>query len=175
MWQNFSKENTLETFANFEEAKEGLGLNVEGLKYSFTADYKLVTSSSTISYVYEIYTFTGGAHGGTQILPITMNEKLEILSSEQVLPTEKLQKVSELAYQNLITQKKKRLLEFMSEKEISENLKNDTWFKEGTAPTRDNYSSVWYDGEDLVISFGQYQIGPYAEGMYEVRIPKADF
>ena len=62
----------------------------------------------------------------------------------------------------------------MSAKDIDESLKDTTWLKEGTNPVRDNYSHVWIDGENIVISFGQYQVGPYVEGVYEVKIPKSE-
>lgn len=174
-WNAFAKESKLKDFKTFAEAKEELQLNVEGMKYSFNSEYSLATSTDTISYVYQIYTFTGGAHGGTDIFPITLNQKLEILTPENILPDDKLKKVSEIAYKDIIRQKKERLKEYgMSDKEINENLQDSTWVKEGTDPKRENYSSVWFDGGDLVISFGQYQVGSYAEGIYEVRIPKTE-
>jgi uncharacterized protein YxeA len=177
-WNGFAKESRLHDFKNFEEAKNELQLNVEGLKYSFTANYKIATSSDTISYVYEVYTFTGGAHGATDIFPITLNKNLQILKAEDILPEKSLEKVSRLAVDDLLKQKRERMKSYgMTEKDIAEsmleNSSDTTWIKEGTKPVRDNYSHVWIDGEDIVISFGQYQVGPYVEGIYEVKIPKS--
>ncbi len=171
-WNDFEKENQLKTYKNFAEAKEGLQLNVEGMKYTFTATYKLVQGSSTVSYVYQIYSFTGGAHGATVMFAMTFNENLEVISAERILPSSSLEKVSALAYDDLVRQKTERMRSYpMTDKEIKESLKDNSWLMEGTAPTRDNYSVVWQEGANLVISFGQYQVGPYVEGIYEVKIP----
>jgi len=173
MWQDFATETQIKNYTNLKDAKEGLAINVDGLRYSFYADYEIATSTNTISYVYEIYNFTGGAHGGTSIVAITENEKQEIIPIEQILPTEKLVKVAALAKTDLIKQKADRMRSYgnMSEKDIAAVQKNDTFLDEGVKPTRENYSVAWYDGDDVVISFGQYQVASYAEGMFEVRIP----
>lgn len=173
LYADFSKETEIKKYTNLAEAKEGLQINVEGLKYSFTADFKIATSTNSITYIYQIYTFTGGAHGATQIFPITENEKQEIVTASQILPDDKLLKVSKLAESNIRIQKKERMKSFgMSDKDITESLKSDTFIKEGTKPIRENYNSVWLEGDNLVISFGQYQVGPYAEGIYEVKLSK---
>lgn len=174
IWTAFATENELKKFKTFDEAKQALQLNAEGSKYAFSADYKIVHSQNTISYVYEIYTFTGGAHGSTDIHPITLNDKLEFLSVDRILPDDQLSKVSALCYDDLLKQKKERLKESgMSDKDIADMMKDNSWLMEGTNPTRDNYSNAWYDGDDLVVSFGQYQVGSYAEGIYEVKIPRS--
>lgn len=172
MWDDFAIENQLKEFKTYEEAKKALQLNAEGSKYVFNTKYELVHSPKTISYIYTVYTFTGGAHGATNIHPITFNEELQYLSPERILPDSLLAKVSALCYDDLARQKKERLKSSgMSEKEIDASIKDNSWLIEGTNPTRDNYSNVWYDGDDMVVSFGQYQVGPYVEGIYEVRIP----
>lgn len=171
-WNAFASENELKSFKNFEEAKQALQLNAEGAKYTFTATYEVVHSANTISYVYDIYTFTGGAHGATTIYPITFNDKLEYLGPERILSQDMLEKVSALAYDEVIKQKKQKYADF-SAKDLADIMRDTSWVQEGTAPTRDNYNNVWYDGDDIVISFGQYQVGPYVEGMYEIHIPKS--
>jgi len=173
-YNNFIKENRLKEFTDAKTAREALGIQDSEITYAFSAEYKMVSSQNTISYVYQIYTFTGGAHGATVIYPITYNDKLELLTVEKILPDNILDKVAKLALVDILKQKKERLKSSgMSDKDIEEMFKDDSWLSEGTSPTRDNYNSVWYDKEDVVINFGQYQVGPYAEGMYEVRIPFA--
>lgn len=86
MWEDFAKENQLKDFKTYEEAKKALQLNAEGSKYVFNTTYELVHSPKTISYVYTVYTFTGGAHGATNIHPITFNQELQYLSPERILP-----------------------------------------------------------------------------------------
>lgn len=174
IYEDYLKETGVKTYTDFAQAKEGLQINVEGLKYAFMAEYKIATSSNTISYVYKIYNFTGGAHGGTTVNPITFNENQEIVPIEQILPETKLAAVAKLAETDLRKQKSERMKSYgnMSAKEIEEYLKDDDFLSEGIKPTRDNYSAAWFDGDNIVIVFQQYQVGPYAEGIYEVKIPK---
>ncbi len=167
IWNDFAKENTLKDYKDGAEARKGLNINVDDLKYSFTADYEIATSTKYITYVYTIYNFTGGAHGSTTILPITLNQKNEIVSVEEILPTNLLEKVSRVAVTKLIAEKTKRMKEY---KEIYV-AKDDTFLKDGVKPIRDNYSVVWPVGvDDLIISFGQYQVGSYAEGIYQIQV-----
>jgi hypothetical protein len=174
MWTDFATETEVKKYTNLAEAKEGLQINVDGLKYAFVGEYTIATSSNTISYIYQIYNFTGGAHGGTSMVAITENESQEIIPVAQILPDSSLVKVAKLAEADLKKQKQERLKSYgnMTDKEITEAQKNDIFLAEGVKPTRDNYSVAWYDGDDIVISFGQYQVASYAEGMFEVRIPK---
>jgi hypothetical protein len=44
----------------------------------------------------------------------------------------------------------------------------------GTAPAADNFKSVSLEPGGLVISFDQYQVGPYAAGPREVHVPAKD-
>ena len=47
----------------------------------------------------------------------------------------------------------------------------DEIFEEGTEPVYENYSNFVLLQNDIVVIFGQYQIAPYAAGMFGVRIP----
>jgi hypothetical protein len=44
----------------------------------------------------------------------------------------------------------------------------------GTTPTADNFTSVSLEPDWLVVSFDPYQVGPYAAGPREVRVPAED-
>jgi hypothetical protein len=175
-YQAFVKETEIKKYKNIEDAKAGLMINVEGLKYTYIAEYKIATGTDSISYIYQIYTFTGGAHGGTEVFPVVFNDKLEIVPIDKILPETTLVKVSALCEADLKKQKRERLKSYgsMSDAEINEYVKNDDFLAEGVKPTRDNYSTAWYEGDMVVISFGQYQVGPYAEGIYEVRVSKEE-
>jgi hypothetical protein len=108
-YKNFVDETGIKKFNNLSEAKEGLQLNVEGMKYNFYTTYKLATSSDSISYVYEIYTYTGGAHGSTINYPITLDTSLNVIPIEKVLPQSSLQKVSALCRTDIVKQKRERM------------------------------------------------------------------
>jgi uncharacterized protein YlxW (UPF0749 family) len=46
--------------------------------------------------------------------------------------------------------------------------------KEGTAPLNKNFEAWNITGQGITISFGDYQIGPYAMGKAQVTIPFRD-
>jgi hypothetical protein len=46
--------------------------------------------------------------------------------------------------------------------------------EDGTAPVADNFTSVSLEPGGLVVSFGPYQVGPYAAGPREVHIPASE-
>lgn len=180
-WNDFANEFQLKSIKDRKDAQEKLGLgDMPEQKYSFSADYKLVEGgtlfgTSTLTYVFTIYNYTGGAHGGTYIAAYTLDEYGKVYSTEEILPTDKLEKINQFVFEEIQKQRKARLSSGdsgLSKSEIDEQLKDDTWVKEGTAPTRENYSVVWPEGSDVVVNFGQYQVASYAEGMYEVKVPK---
>jgi len=49
-----------------------------------------------------------------------------------------------------------------------------TFVEDGTAPTADNFKNVSLEPDGLVVSFDPYQVGPYAAGPREVRIPASE-
>jgi hypothetical protein len=49
-----------------------------------------------------------------------------------------------------------------------------SFVKYGTTPVADNFKSVSLEPGGLVISFDPYQVGPYAAGPREVRVPAKD-
>jgi hypothetical protein len=183
-WNDFANEFQLKSIKNRKDAQEKLGLgDMPEQKYSFNAEYKLVEGgtlfgTSTLTYVFTIYNYTGGAHGSTYIAAYTIDEYGKVYSTEEILPTSKLANINEYVTSEIQKQRQARLTpedSGLSKTEIDELLKDDTWVKEGTAPTRENYSVVWPEGNNIVISFGQYQVASYAEGMYEVKVPKKMF
>lgn len=139
-----------------KEDAEILGFG-DGRKYELFMDTKIATTSKTVSYILETYTYTGGAHGGTSIKTFNYDLKNKLLSDSDMFNTSQWQK---------IISEKARVY-------FKEKLKDDIdieTLKTGTEPNKDNFS-VWYlEGDSLVFVFGQYQIGPYVLGIQEFRV-----
>ena len=55
------------------------------------------------------YTFTGGAHGATNIAAFTVDEYGRVYNINEILPDDKLAKVSEYAYADLTKQRREKL------------------------------------------------------------------
>jgi hypothetical protein len=149
------------------------------MTYLYSAHYITTTSEvlgyKTTTYIYEVSTFTGGAHGSTYNITITTKDDGTVIPNEQILTNKDLEHISGQVYEKVISEKKSRLAEwFTTKKEEADYFasgETTNWIKEGTAPNRDNYKAIGLDGDNLVIYLGQYQVGPYAEGMYTITIP----
>lgn len=55
--------------------------------------------------------------------------------------------------------------------DFPDGLPDDAWFKDGLAPSRDNYSCLGLEPEGVRVYFQQYQILPYVFGMPDPLIP----
>ncbi len=134
----------------------------EGMQYEYIAEYEVASSSDSVSYVYDIYNFTGGAHGGVykRVYTFDKNGKEKTIS------------ISNSSIQKVLPQIRADLKKQMIQRaEIKESEIDTKWLSDGTAVNKENYNTYWYDGSDVVFYFGQYQVGPYVYGEFEVRIP----
>jgi hypothetical protein len=77
---------------------------------------------------------------------------------------------SEAVYQYLSDYSRKVMPGILAKNDIKVSDIQDM-FNDGTSPNKDNWSSFYFKGENLVIIFGQYQIGPYVIGINELEVP----
>lgn len=145
-------------YGNFSE-EDIEKLNLGDKTYDLQIDTTVATSSKTVSYVVNMYQYTGGAHGITVTRAFTYDKDNRFIGEKELFgDTNWRPMVSEFAYQYLKTKLK--------------DATTDQVLKEGTAPVGENLA-VWYmRGDDVVFVFGQYQIGPYVLGIQEVPIPR---
>jgi hypothetical protein len=165
-----------------ENKKDALDIQKErgnnDLKYSFNANYSIASSTNSVSYIYEVYNFTGGAHGSINYNVTTLDKTGKEINIEAVLPTDKLEKIAPIAFNEIQKIRRQRIIDSdANSDDKNEMLKNISaedsinWVKEGTAPKRENYNIAWIDGNNIIIYFGQYQVASYAEGDFEIKIP----
>lgn len=172
-YNSFTEDTKILQVKTQAEAKEVLGLINPDWKYTFNSTFNTASSSNTTSYIFETYTFTGGAHGSTDVSAITLDTDGKVLPVEDILKTQNLPKIAPIARREILAEKRKRLSAGgIESKDLEGILAQDTMVDDGTKPTRENYSVAWIDGDDVVVHFGQYQVGAYAEGMYNVRIKR---
>lgn len=173
-YQDFAEDTDILKYKSYDEAKTGLNLFSPDSKYLFSTAFSTTTSSTTDSYIFETNTYTGGAHGGVNVTAITLDKSGKEIPVTEIIKDKDLPKVAAEAKRQINIEKRKRLSGAgISQADLDSLLSYDDSVNEGTKPTRENYNSVWIDGEDIVIHFGQYQVGAYAEGMYNVRIKRS--
>lgn len=121
-----------------------------------------------ISFILNVYQYTGGAHGVTSLIPITYSKQTKKLLSleEAVQPTRKdwLSVLSTEARKQLNAQVKKH--SFISKED---------WINKGTEPSGENFAVFKLEKNAVRIIFNQYQVGPYSSGMPEIVVPRSLF
>jgi uncharacterized protein len=106
------------------------------------------------------YTYTGGAHGGEQHLPVVIDRE----TGKGVPPaglfrtgSPWLKTLSDYSYQALAGREP--------------FTPDDDWLRRGSAAQAGNYRALLPQADGLHVIFEQYQVGPYAIGSHEVTVP----
>ena len=154
--------------AELKKMYESLEGQEDGEPYNFTNELAVsgcpqLCGNKISSVIFLNYYFTGGAHGSTLPVPLNFDMQADrLLELEDIFKKDSdyLEKLAELC--------KKDLKEQMSDPDA---LYVESMFEEGTSPEYENYSNFVMLQNDIVIIFSQYQIAPYAAGMFGVRIP----
>jgi len=156
-----TKENFINDFGDIsKEEAEFLGLN-ENRKYSYIVNTKVATSSNTVSYILEIYNYTGGAHGITGVTTFTYDDEDNLLGLSDIFNSSSyLTVISDKAYNYFINKFNNEIDDFS--------------LREGTKPISPNFNSWYMDNEKIIFIFGQYSIGPYALGIQEFPLSKSE-
>lgn len=156
----FVNEARSEFESNFTDTVITDSIKRRGEKYNFTLTTAVATSSQTVTYLLELYTETGGAHGGTIVRTFTYDADKKLVELDDVFDGEYLQKIAPLARTYLAAR--------LGEDTVEEML------ADGTRPTEDNYSAWYLTDDTITFIFQQYQIGPYVIGINEFPLKKTE-
>ncbi len=145
----------------FMKSIEGITLP-EGFNYEFIVDYRVVDHSDTVkTFVFDVYQYTGGAHGLPYTTTMTFDfetEGLIELSDIFKSDAEYLQLLSDLA-----------VADFLARQDGM--MGDEQWVREGTAPTMENFARFALAPRELILYFDVYQVAPYAAGAQQLVIP----
>ncbi len=138
-------------------------------KYAFGMEYTMATSPLSVSYIYLMYEDTLGAHPNAYYRTFTFDKKTgEALHIDDLFEDDNyLDTLSEKSREILVPQIAKAY-----EMPIAEF--DRTMLDAGTTPFVDNFGNFYLQDQFLVIVFPPYQIGPWALGAQEARIPRAE-
>jgi hypothetical protein len=112
-------------------------------------------NNNYLSFVINIYYFSGGAHGLTEVdaFDYDLTKKKEIAITDFLnSPDQSLQKLANLAKQAVTIEVQSTGIEM-----------NDSitqMIDQGTAPTADNYKNFSFNSDSITIYFQQYQVAP---------------
>lgn len=139
---------------------EMMGLGGER-KFALDIKYKSYASATTVSYVFTIYEDTLGAHPNGYYRTFTF----DLASGEGLIITDLFD--PSVDYLSVLSEKSRASLYAT----LGENASRDM-LEAGTTPYLDNFQNWYLTDTELVIIFAPYQVGPWAIGTQEVRIPK---
>ncbi len=127
--------------------------------YELYITTKIATSTQTVSYIIEIYEYTGGAHGGTDVQSFTYNKFGKLITITDVLGYNYLPQISKMAREYFYKNLGDYALPVMIDS--------------GTEPKLDNFNTWYLTPKSVTFIFGQYQVGPYVLGIQEYPIEKS--
>jgi hypothetical protein len=158
---DFKKDSGLDTLTPQDAQIQNLSADH---RYSLDMEYKAFTSSSTVSYAYQVYADTLGAHPNLYYKTYVFDEQGNQLALADLFvasSTTYLKQISDAATAQIKDELTSRL----------GAAPGDSFFAEGTAANPDNFQSFVIDGDELVFLIPPYQVAAYAAGAFEVHIP----
>ncbi len=129
-------------------------LHIKDEQYSYK-DY--------ISYVFYISIDTGGAHPNNIILTINYDRR-----NNEIITIDSMTKNNDHLLNDLCIESRKQL---KSNKNIAQDQTSINMMLEGTKPEKNNFKNFIFGKDGLIVYFQQYQIAPYASGVFQTVIP----
>ncbi|HEX7651650.1 MAG TPA: RsiV family protein [Candidatus Paceibacterota bacterium] len=149
------------------------GLGQDGRKYALGITYQGSVGARTVTYVYQVFEDTLGAHPNGFYHTFTFDTQ-----TGQNLALKDLFYANAPYLARLSDRAKTDMPAIIAKAEnvdVSEvDMSPTGMLMSGITPTEDNFANFAIDGTDLVIIFQPYQIGPWALGTQTDRIPLAD-
>ncbi len=150
-----------QTVQSFVAESQGVETTIP---YELKGEYTVVRpSDKMLTIVWNVWTFTGGAHGMQEVATFSYDAKtgqpldLESLFAD---PQQALNVFSTYSYAKLSASLGDMLVEDM--------------LKSGTSPDLDNFTSFAPVPGGIRLYFQPYQVAPWAAGMQEVEVPLED-
>lgn len=139
-------------------------------RFAYASTYHSYTSPRTVSYVFDIYVDTMGAHPNGFHKTFTFD-----LESGAALGIWSLFEPSD-AYLDILPQIARRELpeRIATKAGIPVSEVDTDYIASGTEPTQFNYDDFYLDGDTLVIIFQPYRVGPWVIGTQELPIPRTE-
>lgn len=152
--------STIDTFKTDTAVSEGVELP-EGLTMTLDISYKEERHTTVDTYLFLIYSDTGGAHGLQATKTFSFNS-----TGKQVGVTD------------LFTNGAKGLgvvADYVQKDLMKREYADADWIKEGAAPIAENYANFFVDERGVTFLFDPYQVAPYSSGPQQVLVPVTVF
>jgi hypothetical protein len=160
---SFKSDSSLDTMT----AQDAQMQNISGdHKYTLDMQYKAYTSSTTVSYAYQVYADTLGAHPNAYYKTFVFDQDGNAVQLADLFDSQSawLKDLSTLVTKEVTRQ----LAQLSGGGTVVADL-----YPEGLAANPDNFQSFYLDGSTLGILIPPYQVAAYAAGSFDVRVPLA--
>lgn len=153
----------------------------EDEKFYFFSDFEIIQSNSSyVSVVVNYGGFSGGAHGYENRVSFAydlINKKEIMLSDLFMGDREYLINISDYARNYFKASLEEKVKEMFTQEDdtavVQEYVNNAMLMIEnGTKPSTENFSVFSFTKDKIIFYFGQYQVGPYSDGMHQLEIPR---
>lgn len=124
-----------------------------GRKYTLNIAYLISTSKRSVSYIFTVNTYTGGAHGATTFKTFTFDAQTGKLLTLGDLFTKGADYLGKLS-----TISRTRLPGALRDQADADMI------VQGTTPREENFANFFLDNANIVILFEPYQVAAYAAG-----------
>jgi len=118
--------------------------------------------ASFVSVRFTMTSYTGGAHGAhwTEVHNL-LTTPLRSLSIEELFedPTAGLKSISDFAITELL------------KSGAPDSVRDERWVREGAGPDPKNFRAFNLTSRGVLVTFDEYQVASYAEGVSEVHVP----
>lgn len=127
-----------------------------GASVTLDIDYKNVSSKKVQNYVFQSYSYTGGAHGLTVRKTFNFNNQGQLLTISNIFKNgiDGLGAFAKLVQAQLLKR---------------ENAQAD-WIADGAGAKQENYQSFVVGNDGVTVLFDQYQVAPYSDGQIDILI-----
>jgi hypothetical protein len=141
-------------------------LNKAGLKYSLNVAYHPYSSGSYVSYEFDVFMDTGGAHPNNFYKTLVFDLGGNTVALEDLFQpgSNYLDRISQAAQTQVAAQIKQRA--------GADAVK--TIITDGITPKVENFENFVVDSDHLTFFIPPYQAASYAAGSFEVHVPLAD-
>ena len=142
-------------------------MRLDERKYALGIEYKTYEGPATISYVYQLYADTLGAHPNTTYRTFTFDKKTGALLALKDVFT------SNAPYLQTLSTKSRAVLpgKIATMESVAVTEVDTDYINSGTKPEAEAFQNFYFEGSNLVLLFPPYQVGPYVLGMIELPIP----
>jgi hypothetical protein len=145
-------------------------LGLDQRKYELGIEYQAYAGNATLTYVYQMYMDTGGAHPNAFYRTFTFDSKTGAQLTMHDLFTEGAPYLETLS-----SISRSKLPAFIAQRgDVAVSEVDTDYIASGTMPEEDAFQNFYFKDGSLVLLFPPYQIGPYVLGMIELPIPVSE-